>query len=120
MINLAKESDEKSVSLPSIAKDEKISLGYLERLFSSLKKAELIKSEKGVAGGYRLSKPADKITIYNIVKALEGSMVPFYCVTERGRVKRGINHTCGASTVLAEVQKSVNKTLKDMKLKDLL
>lgn len=119
MINLAKDSEKKSVSLPSIAREENISLGYLERLFSSLKKAQLIKSEKGVAGGYRLSKPADKITIYNIVKALEGKSTPFYCIAENGKVRRN-KKACGASTVLIETQKSVNKTLKDMKLEDLL
>ena len=120
MINLARDSEKKSISLPTIAKEENISLGYLERLFSNLKKADLIESEKGAAGGYRLSKPASKIAVYNIVKALEGKSTPFYCIAENGKVKHNIKSACGASAVLAKAQQAVDKTLKELKLKDLL
>ena len=48
--------------------------------FSCLKKAGLVESEKGVNGGYRLAKGADKITALEIVEALEGDISPFRCI----------------------------------------
>ncbi len=121
MIDLAKEHKKKEViSLASIAKKEKISHGYLERLFSKLKKAELIISTKGKDGGYKLSRSPKKITLLDIVNVLEGKISPFHCLGEKGKVNCEISSCCGASKVLSKVQKAIIKTLKDIKLNDLI
>lgn len=120
MICLAKNCGPECLSLPNIAKKEGISLGYLERLFSGLKKAGLIKSEKGAAGGYKLGRPARKIAVYDIVMALEGKTKSFYCLAEDGKVKCGQKKGCGALIVLEKTQQAVNRTLRKLKLKDLV
>ena len=65
MIYLARryESTE-SISLAQIAKDENLSLAYLERLFALLKKAGIVLAEKGKSGGYLLSKDPKQIDIF--------------------------------------------------------
>lgn len=120
MIRLAKSQCEKSTSLSSIAKKENISQGYLERLFVRLKKAELVKSVKGAGGGYKLTRNPNQINVYDIVKALEGKMSPFYCLSEDGKVYCSSKCKCGATLVLIKVQQAVNSTLKSIKLKDLI
>ena len=120
MINLAKNVGSGSVSLSQIAKEEQISKSYLERLFAGLKKAGLIKSEKGASGGYKLSRPAGKINMFEIIKTLEGKMSPFRCVDEKGKIYCSDKSRCGASQVLIKVQQAVNKTLKSISLKDLV
>lgn len=120
MIYLAKNWGKEKISLASIAKEESISPKYLERLFAQLKKANLILAEKGVNGGYSLSENPEKITIFDIVKSLEGKMSPFHCVDENGKVYCGKNCKCGATLVLIRVQKAINETLKGIKLKDLI
>lgn len=120
MIRLASRSDKKFLSLPNIAKAENISLGYLERMFSDLKKANLVKAAKGVKGGYKLAKPANKITVFEIVKALEGKLSLFHCLGEGGTVYCNIGCKCGAALVLAKVQGALRKTLQGIKLSDLV
>ncbi len=120
MINLAKHKSEDSVPLSIIAKDEKISLKYLERLFASLKKAELVKSVKGAGGGYKLAKQANRIVIYDIIKALEGKLSPFHCLDEQGKVYCSYKCNCGVTAVLTKVQQSIDSTLKNIKLSQLL
>jgi len=119
MILLAQEK-EGSISLSLIAEREGISLKYLERIFAQLKKEELISSEKGSTGGYLLAREASDITIYDIVKALEGEISPFYCVDKSEKVFCGQKCNCGVMGVLKKVQDSLVKTLKDIRLTDLI
>src|SRR4030042_4510782 len=87
LVSLAKNQDKAPYSLAKIAKEEKISLAYLERLFARLKKAKIVQSAKGVNGGYKLSRPASKISVKDIFTALEGSLAPYICA--------GIGGLCG-------------------------
>ena len=120
MIRLAGHKNKKSLSLPNIAKAENISLGYLESMFSDLKKAKLVKAAKGVKGGYRLGRPANKIMVFDIVKVMEGNMSLFHCLAEDGRVYCNVGCRCGVALVLAKVQGALKRTLKGIKLSDLV
>ena len=120
MIHLARNWGGDCTSLSNIARKEKISLGYLERLFAKLKKAKLVKSEKGASGGYFLAKNPAQISVFHIIRVLEGKMTPFYCLSEDGKVYCAAKCKCGVTAVLLKVQKAVNSTLKNMKLKDLV
>ena len=120
MINLAKQSKLGSVSLAVIAKEEKISLKYLERLFANLKRAGLIISVKGASGGYLLAKPATKINIYDIIKSLEGKLSPFHCSSKNEKIFCSSSCHCEVSKVLTEVERAINSTLKNIKLSQLL
>ena len=119
MIVLASKK-EASVPLSLVAEQEDISAKYLERIFAQLKKAKLIKSEQGSMGGYQLAREAQHITIYDIVKALEGEISPFYCVDKSEKVFCGQKCNCGVMGVLKKVQDSLIKTLDDIKLTDLI
>lgn len=59
-----------SVPLSAIADRQKISLAYLEQLFGKLRRAGLIESERGRAGGYRLARPAQTITVADVMAAV--------------------------------------------------
>lgn len=120
MIRLAENRGKGSLALSIIAKDEKISQKYLERLFVELKKAKLVKAVIGAGGGYELTRDPSKIEIYEIVKSLEGKMSPFHCLTEDGKIYCGNECNCGATSVLIKVQQAINNTLKNIKLKDLM
>ena len=119
MIILAQKYGQESISLATIARDEKISLKYLERLFAKLKKEKLITSEKGSAGGYSLSRAPKDINVFEIVKALEGEMSPFHCLDESGKIFCSAKCKCGATSVLVKVQQAVNTTWKGIRLSEL-
>lgn len=63
---------EMRVSLKEISGKEEISLKYLEQIFSTLKKANVVESIKGTQGGYVVSKKGLNMTIYEIMTVLEG------------------------------------------------
>jgi len=120
MINLAKRQEWGSVALAQIAKEEKISLKYLERLFSRLKKAGLVKAEIGAGGGYKLAQSAKQINIYDIIKALEGKLNPFHCTGKKEKIYCGSLCHCGVTRVLSKVEQAITKSLKNIKLSQLL
>ena len=109
-----------SMSLPSIAESENISLSYLERIFSRLKKANLVVSEKGMSGGYKISSDPKKINVFEIIEVLEGKIVVFHCLNKKGKNLCSSSNKCSASFVLSKVQKAVMETLKKIALNDLI
>lgn len=64
----------KKISSTIISEKLGISKIYLEQVLASLKKAELIDSEKGASGGYFLAKPPKQISTYDILYALETNL----------------------------------------------
>ena len=71
MLDLAYHSQNKPVTLTDIATRQTISLSYLEQLFARLRKAGMVKGVRGPGGGYRLSRPADDISIADIIAAVD-------------------------------------------------
>lgn len=64
-----------SVSAPDIAERQDISQKYLEQILMNLKQAGLIRSQKGLRGGYALTRPAEKIRLSEILNALDNSIL---------------------------------------------
>lgn len=120
MINLAKRQERGSVALAQISQEEKISLKYLERLFAGLKKAGLVKAEIGAAGGYKLARNRKQINVYDIINALEGKLSPFHCTGDKEKIYCGSLCACGVTQVLLKVEQAITKSLKDIKLSQLL
>jgi Rrf2 family protein len=107
---------EKPVSLALIAKQEGLSLAYLERLFAQLKKAKLVRADIGVKGGYYLNRPTTDITVLAVIEALEGSVAPFDCV---GKGK--CNHPdCKIHPVWNQLYTQIKKTLREMNLEQIM
>ena len=79
MVEMARLSDDKPISLSSIAKSQQKSFSYLERLFSQLKKAKIIYSIKGPGGGYIFLKELENISIYDIILAVDESIKMTNC-----------------------------------------
>lgn len=59
------------VTMAAISERKKISLSYLEQLFGRLRRHKIVKSVRGPGGGYHLARPAEKITIAEIIVAVD-------------------------------------------------
>ena len=79
MVDLATHSGNGPVTLASISERQKISLSYLEQLFGKLRKHDVVASVRGPGGGYCLSRPANKISISDIIVAVDESMDASQC-----------------------------------------
>jgi len=118
---LAREYGNGPYSLADIAKAEDVSLPYLERLFAKLRQGKIVESTRGAQGGYRLSREPGKITVYEVVRVLDGHLVPAVCVFETGPVIgqcRRIQN-CNLRGVWKKVQSRLEDTLKEVTLADL-
>ena len=71
MIDLALRGGKAPVTLSSISERQCISLSYLEQLFGKLRRNNIVESVRGPGGGYYLARPANKITIAEIVIAVD-------------------------------------------------
>lgn len=70
MADLAKHGSDIAVALPGVAERQGISLSYLEQLFVLLRREGIVKSARGRSGGYRLARPAESITVAEIMFAV--------------------------------------------------
>jgi Rrf2 family transcriptional regulator, cysteine metabolism repressor len=109
------------VSLGSIAEAEGLPLAYLEHLVQRLRRQGLVESHRGAHGGYTLSRPAEEITMAEIVEALEGNLAPIECITPEGMCSREVagQAPCPTKLLWTRVQGSIVRTLNDMTLSDL-
>jgi Rrf2 family protein len=60
-----------SETLPEIADATRVPSGYLSKVLQQLARAEIVNSQRGIGGGFKLSRPADQITIYDVVNAVD-------------------------------------------------
>ena len=90
-------------SVNQISKKEKISSDYLEKIFSKLKKAGILKVERGAAGGYSLNKDAKDITLNEVINALEKPefICPSFCSCQSKSVWQKIQS--GFSQILSSI-----------------
>jgi Rrf2 family iron-sulfur cluster assembly transcriptional regulator len=82
MADLAKFGAGEAIPLSAIAERQHISLAYLEQLFAKLRRAGLVESERGRAGGYRLGRPPSRITVAEIMRAVEEGIRMTRCAGE--------------------------------------
>jgi len=71
VIEIAKSTDPGGVLQKDIAENQQISIKYLDSIISSLKVKGIIANVKGKGQGYRLTRPAEEITVWDIYTAFE-------------------------------------------------
>jgi Rrf2 family transcriptional regulator, cysteine metabolism repressor len=127
MAHLAGRNGAEPISLGSIADAEGLPLAYLEHLVQRLRKAELVESRRGAHGGYSLARPAEDITMAEIVEALEGEIAPIECISADADgalvcVREGEpgHDPCPTKRLWTRVQGSIVRTLNDMTLAELV
>jgi Rrf2 family transcriptional regulator, iron-sulfur cluster assembly transcription factor len=72
LLDLAMREDLRPVSLTDLSKHQRISVSYLELLFGRLRRKQIVRSRRGQRGGYSLGREAERITMADIVLAVEG------------------------------------------------
>lgn len=125
MVELGRQPTSGPVSLNSVAEAETLPLSYLEHLVAKLRRAGLVTSTRGAHGGYSLSRPAEEITMLEVVEALEGQIAPMECFHEspEGRVlcsHEGKADPCATKLLWTRVQGGVNRALQGTTLAELV
>jgi Rrf2 family cysteine metabolism transcriptional repressor len=76
LVHLARQNSGEVVSADSIARAKAIPPKFLEQILLTLKRARYLRSTKGQRGGYQLAKPADAVTLAEIVRLFDGALAP--------------------------------------------
>tara|TARA_Y200000002_G_scaffold377287_1_gene382642 strand:+ start:58 stop:465 length:408 start_codon:yes stop_codon:yes gene_type:complete len=120
MADLATYSKNKPVSLSEISLRQNISLAYLEQLFIHLKENKLVKSIRGVKGGYALEKPASEIRLSNIFHAVNEEVKTLNCKKES---KKGCNNKsikCITHNLWDKLDTHINGFFENVKLEEIV
>ncbi|MDE5779748.1 MAG: Rrf2 family transcriptional regulator [Lachnospiraceae bacterium] len=120
MIDLADYSEEQPQSIANIAARQSISDSYLEQLMAKLKKAGLVESIRGSQGGYVLARPVEKISVGDILRALEGDLAPVKCAGLKGENACEGSGTCVTRNVWKRIDDSITNAVDSIGLKELV
>ncbi|NLY68452.1 MAG: Rrf2 family transcriptional regulator [Clostridiales bacterium] len=80
MVDLAVHSHGEWISLKEISERQNISIKYLEQIVSNLMRSGLLLSSRGPQGGYMLARKPEDYTVGEILREIEGSLVPVACM----------------------------------------
>ena len=101
------------MQIKEIAAREQIPVKFLEQILLTLKNTGLVKSRMGVGGGYYLGKPANEITLGQIIRILDGPLAPITCVSQMAYEKCACpdEETCGLRLVMLDVRNAISNIL---------
>ena len=80
LLDLAEHADGALIPMKEVAFRQGISLKYIERIMPALRNSGLIESTHGIGGGYRLAKPPETVTLWEILSLAEGDLAPVACL----------------------------------------
>jgi Rrf2 family protein len=108
VVELAAADGDKPVKAERIATAQGIPLNFLENILGELRHAGLVRSHRGAEGGFRLARPADQMTVADVIRAVEGPLAMV-----RGEPPEGAVYP-GVASALPRVWIAVRKTLRDV------
>jgi Rrf2 family protein len=107
-IELAAAPDERPIRAETVATAQGIPLNFLENILGELRHAGIVRSHRGPEGGFRLAKPADQVTIADVIRAVEGPLA-----TVRGGPPEESSYP-GPASELPRVWIAVRKSLRSV------
>src|SRR6266498_3795917 len=109
------------VRIQTISSEQNIPKRFLEQILNDLKSAGVVESKRGIAGGYRLARPPQHITLAAIIRHVEGALAPVSCVSERFYEKCSCpdEARCAIRSVMKEVRDAVVNILEKLTVADL-
>jgi len=119
MQDLALHFDQGPIQIEEIAKRQHLPVRYLEQILLNLKRAGFLESKRGVSGGYYLAKHPREITMGGIIRAMEGPIIPIFCVGSGKREVCVEEPLCSLRDIWADVRDAVVKIIDQTTLEDL-
>ncbi len=118
MLDIALNQGEGVVTLRDISRRQAISQKYLWQVINPLKAAGILRTVRGVHGGYALARPPEAISIRDLVEVLEGDLTLVTCVAKPETCERSI--ACTAREAWSEIETQLNAAMRGITLKDLI
>lgn len=78
LIALCAEKDGAAVTAEELSKRQDIPHGFLQSILADLRRAGVVVSQRGQSGGWRLARPAEEVTVADVIRAVDGPLVSVY------------------------------------------
>mgnify|MGYP000867925357 CR=1 FL=1 len=118
LYHLVSAEEGQTVSVKQIAEREGISRKYLESIFQSLRKGEIVHGSRGPVGGYTLSRPVGDISLFDVVNAVEEAMTEATCTCGGDSCVR--ESSCRARPIWNRLENEIEEYLRSIDLSILL
>jgi Rrf2 family protein len=120
-LHLAKRAQEGPVTGRDLAARESLPADYVEQILLRLRRADVVKSTRGAHGGYVLAKPAEDVSVRDVIAASEGATFDLHCVSHPvGEDRCSASHSCSIRPVWLLLQSKIDDVLGSVHLSDLL
>lgn len=119
LLDLAEHGNNGFIALKEIAQRQNISKKYLEQIVPILNKSDILQTNRGFQGGYKLAKSPDKYTVGMILRLTEGSLAPVPCL-DREPVQCERSEDCITLPIWKGLNKVVSDYLDGITLQDIL
>ena len=120
LVDIAKFDSINPVSLRDISLRQGISIDYLEQIFSKLKQYEIVKSIRGIQGGYILNRKPSEIKLNNIFDAVDEKVKTVQCKKESKKSCNGKSTKCVTHDLWNELETHINTFFEQKSLEDLV
>ena len=118
LIDLATHDPGKPRLIRDIAQSQQISEKYISRLVISLRRAKLVRSVRGINGGFHLAKAPEQITLLEILETMEGPISVVDCVRSPEKCKR--QSLCPARDIWQKLNDGIRELTAQITLDDIL
>ena len=121
-LGMAAEAGREVVRISEIAKHESIPLKFLEAILVQLKDMGYLGSKRGKSGGYFLARPADAISIGEVMRNIEGPLAPVGCVSRTRYEKCSCpdEEHCGLRMLMSDVRNAIANVLDQYTLSEIV
>jgi len=120
LIDLAEHGDRGYVKTADIAKRKKIPLKFLEQIFLPLKQAGYVRSARGAGGGHALAKPADQISVAEILRLFDGPLAAVQSVSKHFYEHTPIERAPKLLGVFMDIRDYVAHKMETTRISDLI
>ncbi|NPV82021.1 MAG: Rrf2 family transcriptional regulator [Candidatus Aminicenantes bacterium] len=120
MLELAVRYGQGPVPIRIISLSQAIPQQFLEQILLLLKRAGYVKSKKGPAGGYYLSRPPAEINVAEVIRVMDGPLAPINCVSVMEHEPCPLEERCGLKWLWKEVRDMVAAHLEKTSFEDVL
>lgn len=104
LIALGESYDGDVVSMQTVSEQQEISKRFLEQIFNDLRAGGFVESKRGIAGGYRLARPMEEITVAEVIRHIDGNLRP---LSEGGKKPKTNTRAAGAQMAIRAVMRDV-------------
>jgi Rrf2 family protein len=120
LIGLAEQYGGGAVKTHDLARRKAIPKGFLTQILLRLKNAGYVKSMRGAAGGYRLARPPEKITLAEVIRLMDGALAPVESVSKLFYDPSPVERSEKLTALFREVRDYVAKKLEGVTFADLI